>query len=181
MGRSLRLTLVALAVGATFLAFGVVAAQAGRPHFTSVTTSITTSTSTASALTAAASSSVTQASLVVSFREAGLGANEGTVIQVTADASATYACLNAGGNHPKASNKETVGAPVRAEGTFSSDKNGSINGTLTTGPAPGPGDFTCPSGQMLVLWSVTFSNIVLTDTTNNVFVTAPDVTANYPF
>jgi hypothetical protein len=113
----------------------------------------------------------------VSFKEVGLGSNEGTDVLVTADASAAYACINKGGRNPKASNKMTVAAPVDAEATLTSDKNGSISGTLTTGPAPGPGDFTCSSGQTLVLASVTFSNIVLTDVTNGISTTADDITA----
>jgi hypothetical protein len=38
---------------------------------------------------------------------------------------------------------------------------------LTAGPLSA-GGFTCPSGQRLVLASVSYSNIVLTDTTNGV-------------
>jgi hypothetical protein len=175
--RNLRLALVGLLVGAAFLTFGVVGALAGFPHFRSVTTSITTSSTTTSASTTIASADVTQAFLNVSFREVGLGSNEGTLVRITSDASAVYACINRGGRNPKASNKMTVAAPVSAEATLTSDKNGSISGTLTTGPAPGPGDFTCSSGQTLVLASVTFSNIVLTDVTNGIFTTADDITA----
>jgi hypothetical protein len=175
--RNLRLALVVLLVGAAFLTFGVVGALAGFPHFRSVTTSITTSSTTTSASTTIASADVTQAFLNVSFREVGLGSNEGTLVRVTSDASAVYACINRGGRNPKASNKMTVAAPVSAEATLTSDKNGSISGTLTTGPAPGPGDFTCSSGQTLVLASVTFSNIVLTDVTNGISTTADDITA----
>jgi hypothetical protein len=174
--RNLRLALVGLLVGAAFLTFGVVGALAGFPHFRSVTTSITTSSTTTSASTTIASADVTQAFLNVSFREVGLGSNEGTLVRVTSDASAVYACINRGGRNPKASNKMTVAAPVSAEATLTSDKNGSISGTLTAA-APGPGDFTCSSGQTLVLASVTFSNIVLTDVTNGISTTADDITA----
>jgi hypothetical protein len=174
--RNLRLALVGLLVGAAFLTFGVVGALAGFPHFRSVTTSITTSSTTTSASTTIASADVTQAFLNVSFREVGLGSNEGTLVRVTSDASAVYACINRGGRNPKASNKMTVAAPVSAEATLTSDKNGSISGTLTAA-APGPGDFTCSSGQTLVLASVTFSNIVLTDVTNGIFTTADDISA----
>jgi hypothetical protein len=175
--RNLRLALVGLGVGAAFLTFGVVGALAGFPHFTKVTTSISTSsTSTSASTTATASADVTQAFLNVSFREAGLGSTEGTLVRVTSDASAVYACINRGGRNPKAANKQTVTSPVSAEDTFTSDKNGSISGTLTAA-APGPGDFTCSSGQTLVLASVTFSNIVITDVTNGIFTTADDITA----
>lgn len=176
MRRNLRLALMVLGVGAAFLTFGVVGALAGFPHFRSVTTSITTSSTTTSASTTIASADVTQAFLNVSFREAGLGSNDGTLVRVTADASAVYACINKGGRNPKAANKQTVTSPVSAEDTFTSDKNGSISGTLTAA-APGPGDFTCSSGQTLVLASVTFSDIVLTDVTNGIFTTADDISA----
>jgi hypothetical protein len=175
--RNLRLALVVLVVGASFLTFGVVGALAGFPHFTKVTTSISTSsTGTSASTTTTASADVTQAFLEVFFREAGLGSTEATLVRVTADASAVYACINKGGRNPKAANKQTVTSPVGAEGTFTSDKNGSISGTLTAA-APGPGDFTCSSGQTLVLASVTFSNIVITDVTNGIFTTADDITA----
>jgi hypothetical protein len=176
--RNLRLALVVFGVGAAFLTFGVVGALAGFPHFTKVTTSISTSSTGTSALTttATASANVTQAFLNVSFREAGLGSNAGTLVRVTADASAVYACINRGGRNPKAANKRTVESPVTAEGEFTSDKNGSISGTLAAA-APGPGDFTCSSGQTLVLASVTFSNIVITDVTNDISTTADDITA----
>jgi hypothetical protein len=167
---------VVLGVGAAFLTLGVAGALAGFPHFRSVTTSITTSSTTTSASTTIASADVTQAFLNVSFREAGLGSNDGTLVRVTSDASAVYACLNRGGRNPKAANKQTVTSPVSAQDTFTSDKNGSISGTLTAA-APGPGDFTCSSGQTLVLASVTFSNIVLTDVTNGIFTTADDISA----
>jgi hypothetical protein len=174
--RNLRLAFVVLGVGAAFLTFSVAGALAGFPHFRSVTTSITTSSTTTSASTTIASADVTQAFLNVSFREVGLGSNEGTLVRVTSDATAVYACLNRGGRNPKAGNKQTVTSPVSTQDTFTSDKNGSISGTLTAA-APGPGDFTCSSGQTLVLASVTFSNIVLTDVTNGIFTTADDISA----
>jgi hypothetical protein len=52
--------------------------------------------------------------LIVSWKEAGLGAN--TLIEYTLSGSASvgYACINKGGKHPQASNKETVNGPVDA-------------------------------------------------------------------
>jgi hypothetical protein len=102
--------------------------------------------------------------LVVSWKEAGLGNDQSIAYLVTADATATYACINSGGKHPQASNKETVDGPVTGSGTFSSGKNGTISASLTVAP-PGPPDF-CPTGQQTVLVEVTYSNIVLQDATN---------------
>ena len=106
--------------------------------------------------------------LVVTFRESGLG-NSPTAtvnISVIAAGSATYACINGGGNHPKAANKETVNGPVGASGTFGITKNGSSVGSLTVNPPPS--NLACPSGQTFVLAQVTFSNVTISDNTNSV-------------
>lgn len=108
--------------------------------------------------------------LVVSFKESGLGNNALITYVASADGVATYACINGGGNHPSASNKETVSGPVTASGTFSSGKNGTISQSLTLSP-PSAGSFSCPNGQKLVLAFVSYSNVALADTTNHVTVT----------
>lgn len=97
--------------------------------------------------------------LSCTFKEAGLGTEGNTFITCSATSSAVYACINGGGNHPKAANKETVTAPVSGGGDFPV-RNGSVTGTITVDP-PGPGDFTCPSGQNLVFASVSYTNVVL--------------------
>jgi hypothetical protein len=90
----------------------------------------------------------------------------GTVsIEVTASSDALWACINGGSNHPKAANKENVQADVAGTGDFPIGKNGSASGTVRV-EAPGPGTFSCPSGQNLVLVSVTYSNILISDLTN---------------
>src|SRR4051812_15766422 len=109
--------------------------------------------------------------LLVNWDEAGLG-NGNIDYTVTADATATYACINGGGNHPKAANKETVNGDVLGGGSFQS-KNGRVRASLTAGPL-GAGSFSCPGGQRLVLADVSYSNIVLTDTTNGVSVNLGD-------
>lgn len=114
----------------------------------------------------ATSASVNDAgALVVAIDETGVG-RENVTYTLTANAQAVYACINGGGNHPKAANKETVAGQVSTGGTFS-PTNGRIRAALTTGPLSA-GGFTCPSGQTLVLASVSYSNIVLKDTTNGV-------------
>jgi hypothetical protein len=98
--------------------------------------------------------------LVCSFKEAGLGTTASTeFVSCSAQASATYACINGGGNHPKASNKETVTSPVSGGGTFPV-RNGSTVGSITLAP-PGPGSFSCPGGQTLVFASVSYTSISL--------------------
>ncbi len=103
-------------------------------------------------------------SLTVNFKEAGLGTNQNIDYTLSADATATYVCVNNGGANPSAQNKSTVAGPVSASGTFSSGKNGNVVASLTVNPPPS--DITCPRGQTLKLASVSYSNVTLTDTTN---------------
>ena len=56
--------------------------------------------------------------LTVHIDEAGLGDGATTDYTLTAEATATYACINGGGNHPKAANKETFKEKVSEAGTF---------------------------------------------------------------
>jgi hypothetical protein len=111
--------------------------------------------------------------LTVDFKEAGLGTNQLIHYVLSADATATYVCVNRGGGNPSAQNKTTVAGPVTAEGTFSSGKNGQVTNSLTAEPPPS--DISCPPGQSLELAQVSYTNIVLTDTTNNVSISVPDV------
>lgn len=144
-------TLIVLCATAAFLAVGALGAHA--------------STSGAHFMPGTSASVNGTGALVVAIDEAGVG-NEDVTYTLTASAQAVYACINGGGNHPKAANKETVAGQVSAGGTFS-PTNGRISASLATGPLSA-GGFTCPSGQTLVLASVSYSNIVLTDTTNGV-------------
>jgi hypothetical protein len=109
--------------------------------------------------------------LVVSWDQRGLGEGDVNYL-LTADATAVYACINRGGNHPEAANKETINSEVSANGSFE-PKNGRVVASLTAGP-PSAGAFSCPSGQRLVLAAVAYTNILLTDLTNNVQTSVPD-------
>jgi hypothetical protein len=106
--------------------------------------------------------------VTVSWKEAGVGNNTFISYSFTANAIADYGCVNGGGKHPKATNKATVQGPVSSSGTFQSDKNGSISASLTLTPPALPSDFSCPSGQTLVLADITYADMELTDTTNNI-------------
>jgi len=98
--------------------------------------------------------------MVCNFKEAGLGTTVSTEhVTCSADATAVYACFNGGDNHPQAANKETVNGPVSGGGNFSV-RNGQTTGSITVAP-PGPGSFSCPPGQDLVLASVSYRHIVL--------------------
>ena len=146
MKRFTMLTVCLLAI-ATFM---VTAAQAQSPHFLKTSASIQN-----------------DGTLTVSFKEAGLGSNANIDYLASANGSATYGCINGGGHHPKATNKETVNGPVSAGGTFSSGQNGTISQSLTIQPPP-PGNFSCPGGQTLLLGSVSYTNVAINDTTNSV-------------
>jgi hypothetical protein len=119
-----------------------------------------------------ATSSVTDGgALRVSFDERGLG-NLNVDYLLTADASASYACINGGDNHPQAANKETVNATVSAGASFE-PKNGRVVAALEAGP-PSAGAFSCPPGQVLVLAAVSYTNVVLADLSNGVTVAVAD-------
>jgi hypothetical protein len=114
--------------------------------------------------------------LVVSFDERGLG-NENIDYTLTADATALYACINGGGKHPQAANKESFEDQVSGGGSFE-PKNGRVVAELSAGPLLAP-QFQCPNGQRRVLAAVTYTNIVLTDITNGTWVSVPDVSRTF--
>jgi hypothetical protein len=120
-----------------------------------------------------ASSGLSGSSLVCTFKEAGLGNLGFSNIKETcsATATATYVCVNNGGNHPKAANKETITSPVSGSGFFPI-RNGQTTGSITVA-APGPGSFSCPGGQTLALASVTYTNVMICDQLGNCVSLAP--------
>ena len=52
-------------------------------------------------------------------------------------------------------------------------RNGQTTGTVSAGPL-GPGGFSCPSGQILFLDAVTYSNTVVSDQFGNSIDATPD-------
>lgn len=158
MSKSLRWIVVATVALVTSMAF-TAAALADAPKFHSATSSVNSA-----------------GALVVSWDERGLG-NENIDYTLTADATAEYACINGGKKHPQAANKETSNAEVSANGSFEA-KNGRVQASLAAGP-PSAGSFSCPPGQRLVLASVSYTNIVLTDTTNGASTSVPDASRTF--
>jgi hypothetical protein len=155
MQRAMSLLMIYLLVLATTPSFATSGA-----HFFSVTSSINSS-----------------GSLVVSFDEAGVG-QQTVSLSISASGKAVYACINGGGNHPSASNKQTVNGPVSASGTFAPTKNGRVTGSLMA--APPASTLKCPTGQSFVLASVSYSGITITDSTNgllNVAATPSSISA----
>lgn len=131
--------------------FGIGIAWATSPHF----------------IFASDSLNFDNGNLTCSWKEAGLGNNQLVTYICGASATATFVCVNGGKKNPSAANKTNVSENVSAEGTFNSGKNGQITASLVIEP-PGSGDFTCPPGQDLELAQVSYTSVVLTDTTNNV-------------
>jgi hypothetical protein len=122
---------LALVIGA----LAVPVAWAGSPHFVDSTVT----------------ASRTDNTLTVSGKEAGLGDEAQVHIVVTATAE----CINGGGNHPKAVNKESVSS----EGDFPV-QNGKANFSLTL-----TATFQPPCSPPM---TVAFTNVVVIDTTNGV-------------
>jgi len=105
--------------------------------------------------------------VVVNWKEVGLGDNQSIDYAASAYVTATYVCVGPGGGCHNISNQLRVEGPVTATGTFASGKNGSITASLTLEP-PAPGTtFSCPGGSSLTLSEVSYSNITITDRTNN--------------
>ena len=150
--------IMAAAAAAALLVFASVA-LADAPQFHSATSSVNNA-----------------GALVVSFDERGLG-NENIDYTLTADATAVFACINGGGKHPQAANKETINAEVSGNASFEA-KNGRVIASLSAGP-PSAGSFSCPGGQRLVFASVSYTNIVLTDTTNGASTSVPDASRTF--
>jgi hypothetical protein len=112
--------------------------------------------------------------LVVSFTEAGLGNAQSATVQLTADYTATWACQNNGGGW--APGLRTSFGSVAESGTFTADRNGRIIASLTAPTVWPPVDVTCPRGQSGPhLVSVSYTNIMLTDKTNDVSIGLADV------
>ena len=95
-------------------------------------------------------------SLTVSGKEAGLGDEDQVLITVSADAL----CINGGGKHPKAVNKESV-----SDSSYEPVQNGKadFSRTLTADFQP-----DC-SPPMTVVWT----NIEVTDETNGISKSVP--------
>lgn len=104
--------------------------------------------------------------LVVAIDEAGVGQQ---TVNYSLDwtATANYGCINGGGNHPQAANKQTTQGASSFAFSETPD-NGRVHVTVEVPgtPPPLPSDFSCPGGQTLVLADVSYS-ATLADTTNN--------------
>jgi hypothetical protein len=103
-------------------------------------------------------------SLVVSFKEAGLGNNVTVTIQASADFTRTDSCVNKGGKVPSDPKKTVTQGTTTKSGEFTSDKNGNVTGSLTLTTST---TLQCPPGQRATLLDLTFSNVSVSDLDND--------------
>jgi hypothetical protein len=154
-----------LILGVVALLFGVfssVAEATSGAHFFRDTSASVTSTG----------------ALSVFIDEAGVG-NQTVNYTVAWSATADYGCINGGGNHPQAANKQTTS--TSGSSSFSTSPiNGRVQGTFPVAGTPPPpsNGFSCPGGQTLVLADVSYT-VTITDTTNGV--TSKTLTASATF
>jgi hypothetical protein len=144
--------------GLAALVFAAGPALADSPHFMKTSASVSSTTGV----------------LTVNFKEAGLGSQitQATIV-ASASASATYLCVNGGGNHPKATNKQSVNATVSNSGTFPV-RNGQTTGFLTLSPPPaGPFTPPCSPPMTVQLAAVSYTNVMVTDADNGDTTTIP--------
>jgi hypothetical protein len=152
MRHATKLTMCLLAV----VCFTTSAALAQSPHFIG---------------TATVTGISSDGSISVKFKEAGLGNNQLITYNFAGSFDANYGCVNRGGNHPQATNKEFLADDFSVTGTFSSGKNGTISQTLSFTPPDPNTVLNCPGNQVAVLADITYTNLSLADVTNNVAAT----------
>jgi len=106
--------------------------------------------------------------LTVNFHEAGLGDNQAVDITLSGDANAVYQWFNHGGNKPQGV-PFNVNESFAVSGTFFSGQNGQITASLTVNP-PSVAEFlaTHHAANWIPVLSVSYTNVVVTDTTNGV-------------
>jgi hypothetical protein len=111
--------------------------------------------------------------------ESGLG-NPNVTYTLSADAVLGKACQNNGGNFPSDPKKAADAGSASGEITIQ-PKNGRVRGASVTidisEEVPVP--LSCPGGQRPVVVCCRYSNIKLTDTTNNVDATVSTTTASF--
>ncbi|MFB9242953.1 hypothetical protein IV454_20230 [Massilia antarctica] len=99
----------------------------------------------------------------VCFKEIGVK-NKAVTYTAKAEVVASYACRNPGGNCPPG--KDTiVKKTVATSATYAPDKYHTVSACITL-KVPKPDKNPCPGPMALVLESVSWSNISITDVTN---------------
>lgn len=116
---------------------------------------------------------------VASFKEAGLGANQAInyVLSAGSGTQFTYQCYTRSNNAPQGAPNNVFPSNLQTGGTFNSGKNGQITASLTLVPSP---EEDCQGGGLkLCLVAVSYQNVTLQDTTNQVSVSLPSRSDTY--
>jgi len=121
--------------------------------------------------TAAVSGISSDGTISVKFKESGVGNNQLITYSFSGSFSANYGCVNRGGNHPSATNKEFLADNFTVTGAFESGKNGTISQTLSFTPPDADTVLNCPGNQVAILADIVYSNLSLSDSTNSVSAT----------
>lgn len=114
----------------------------------------------------------------VCFKETGV--KKPITYTVTGKVTANYACRNRGGNCPPGQ-ETTIKETVNSSATYSPDKYGNISACIVL-KVPKPTSSPCPDEMALVLKSVEWSHMAITDVTNRigpVFCTPSKEIVNY--
>jgi len=147
-------------LGMLVVALGVISLSAtpavagGNPHFVK------------------ASASASGFDVTVTFKEAGLSSGSTETVVASAHFDAVFQCINGGKKNPSAANKTDISGTSSVSGSFTADRNGNINGSLTiTAPTVASNGFSCPNGQTEQLSYIAWSNITLEDLSSGAFTT----------
>jgi hypothetical protein len=114
--------------------------------------------------------------LSVDFKEAGLGNNQNIDYTITADVDATFGFVNNGGNVVMGQPWHVTSHTLASE-TFSSDRNGNIEATITA-EALAPNLATPNGNNWRAVIDVSYTNVNLNDTTNGVSIQVADQSVN---
>ena len=108
----------------------------------------------------------------VEFTERGLDAEQAVTIVLVAEANASFDCVDGAGR--AAPPTIPLIAQVSELGRFHADRSGTVTGVLSVGPPPAA-QVPCPAGRRPRVARIAFSGLRLSDVTDRVEVTVPDV------
>ncbi|NHZ39261.1 hypothetical protein [Massilia aquatica] len=102
----------------------------------------------------------------ICFKETGLKKDKEVAYLAKGNVTASYACRNPGGNCPKGQ-ESSIKQTVTATAKYAADKYGTVSACITLN-VPQPKHNPCPGPMKLVLQSVSWTDLSITDTTNKV-------------
>jgi len=121
----------------------------------------------------------TTGDLTASFKEAGLG-NTPITYDLSANTHYLFQCFTKSGNKPQGTPNAGGPSSENAQTTIQ-PHNGQITGSLTLDVTFPPTNVACQGGGLkLCLVSATYTDVVLTDTNNNVSVNLNDQSTSAP-